>query len=77
MHAATHLELLNEAVFAVACPDCEGSGRFDDVDCSHCRGMGAIALGYREPARYGLARPLWRDPVNTHPAGVAPTRSGA
>src|SRR6516164_7900399 len=29
MHAATHLELLNEAVFAVACPDCEGSGRFD------------------------------------------------
>ena len=48
MDTGRQVDFLREAVFAVACPDCQGSGRFDDVDCCNCRGTGAAALEGRE-----------------------------
>ena len=42
--AGRQVDFLREAVVAVPCPDCQGSGRFDDIDCCNCRGTGAAAL---------------------------------
>jgi hypothetical protein len=61
MHAARDPDLLHEAVVEVVCPDCQGSGRFDDVDCWHCRGMGALALDGGERATSAFVRAMWRD----------------
>ena len=44
MDAGRQVDFLREAVVAVPCPDCQGSGRFDDIDCCNCRGTGAAAL---------------------------------
>jgi hypothetical protein len=62
MHAVRDPHLLREAVVEVVCPDCQGSGCFDDVDCWRCRGLGAIALDGSELFAPGLVR-LWGDAV--------------